>query len=230
MAGSSNSIACYLEIGSKRTFAAALDWPGWCRSGRDEPEALRALVVYAPRYARAIATAGVPFQAPGDLSAFKVVERLDGSSGTDFGAPGAVPAQDAQPLDAASLERLQALLKACWRAFEETCRAAQGKPLRLGPRGGGRQVDAIALHVLNAEAAYLARLGGKPVKSVGMELSTALAQSCQAALDTLALAVNTPAAIPAPGPRGGARWTPRYFVRRSAWHLLDHAWEIEDRV
>jgi hypothetical protein len=24
-------------------------------------------------------------------------------------------------------------------------------------------------------------------------------------------------------------WSIRYFVRRSAWHALDHAWEIEDR-
>jgi hypothetical protein len=24
-------------------------------------------------------------------------------------------------------------------------------------------------------------------------------------------------------------WEPRYAVRRSAWHALDHAWEIEDR-
>jgi hypothetical protein len=23
---------------------------------------------------------------------------------------------------------------------------------------------------------------------------------------------------------------PRYFVRRAAWHILDHAWEIEDRI
>jgi hypothetical protein len=26
------------------------------------------------------------------------------------------------------------------------------------------------------------------------------------------------------------RWSPRYFVRRSAWHAVDHAWELEDRV
>ena len=28
----------------------------------------------------------------------------------------------------------------------------------------------------------------------------------------------------------GRALTPRYFVRRLAWHDLDHAWEIEDRV
>jgi hypothetical protein len=35
--------------------------------------------------------------------------------------------------------------------------------------------------------------------------------------------------IPARGPRGGKRWSAPYFVRRAAWHVLDHAWEIEDR-
>jgi hypothetical protein len=28
---------------------------------------------------------------------------------------------------------------------------------------------------------------------------------------------------------GEKRWPPRYVARRMAWHLLDHAWEIEDR-
>jgi hypothetical protein len=25
-------------------------------------------------------------------------------------------------------------------------------------------------------------------------------------------------------------WTPRRFVRRTAWHLFDHLWEIEGRL
>jgi hypothetical protein len=41
----------YLEIGTRNTFAAALDWPGWCRVGRDEAAALRALFEYGLRYA-----------------------------------------------------------------------------------------------------------------------------------------------------------------------------------
>jgi hypothetical protein len=36
--------------------------------------------------------------------------------------------------------------------------------------------------------------------------------------------------LPRVGPRGGLRWTPRFYVRYSAWHILDHAWEIEDRL
>jgi hypothetical protein len=30
-------------------------------------------------------------------------------------------------------------------------------------------------------------------------------------------------------PIAGRRWPPRYAARRIAWHVLDHAWEIEDR-
>jgi hypothetical protein len=47
-------------------------------------------------------------------------------------------------------------------------------------------------------------------------------------LDALAAAVE--GRLPVAGPRGGKLWTPRFFVRRVAWHLLDHAWEIEDRI
>ena len=35
---------------------------------------------------------------------------------------------------------------------------------------------------------------------------------------------------PVPDPRNTKRpWSPRYAVRRAAWHVLDHAWEIKDR-
>ena len=36
--------------------------------------------------------------------------------------------------------------------------------------------------------------------------------------------------LPDVGPRGGKRWPAPYAIRRSAWHALDHAWEIEDRL
>jgi hypothetical protein len=36
--------------------------------------------------------------------------------------------------------------------------------------------------------------------------------------------------VPERGPRGGAIWSARNYVRRIAWHVLDHAWEIEDKV
>ena len=227
MTRSANHIDVYLEIGKKRTFAGAVDWPGWCRGGRDEGVALQALCDYAPRYARVLHTAGLGFQAPADASAFAVVERLEGDATTDFGAPGVVPSGDAQPVDAAELRRFQTLLKACWGAFDAAARAATGKELRKGPRGGGRDLEGVVQHVLGADAGYLARLAWKVEKGEAADLAGELARTRQAILDALAAAAH--GEVPEQGPRGGVRWTPRYFVRRVAWHVLDHAWEIEDR-
>src|SRR5512142_580880 len=89
----------YLEVGNRRTFAAALDWPGWCRPGRDEASALQALFEYGTLYANILRTARLGFQAPKDISAFIVHERLKGNTTTDFGAPDVSPALDAQALD-----------------------------------------------------------------------------------------------------------------------------------
>ena len=82
-----NSIKVYVEVGKKKTFASAMDWPGWSRGSRDEGAALGALFDYGPRYARVLAGTGVAFQAPADASAFEVIERHEGNSTTDFGAP-----------------------------------------------------------------------------------------------------------------------------------------------
>ena len=62
-----------------------------------------------------------------------------------------------------------------------------------------------------------------------MDDVSALIEAIQQA-DEQALAFATSDEMPATGPRGGALWKPRYFVRRSTWHILDHAWEIEDRI
>src|SRR4029450_9907291 len=91
-----NKLNVYLEVGSRRTFAAALDWPGWCRMGRDEATALQTLFAYGPPYARILRSARLGFQVPSDVSAFVVVERLKGNATTDFGAPDLAPASDAQ--------------------------------------------------------------------------------------------------------------------------------------
>jgi hypothetical protein len=218
----------YLEDGKKRTFAGALEWPGWCRSARDEVAALQTLFDYRLRYARAIQSAHLGFEPPQDLTAFLLVERLEGDSTTDFGAPSVAPSVDGEPTSEQQLRRFQALLVALWTSFEATARAAQGKELRKGPRGGGRDLEDIIRHVQAAEVAYLSRLGGKVP---GAELTSGLWEDFvpihQAILATLVLSGD---GLPPVGPRGGKRWTARYFVRRTAWHVLDHLWEIEDRI
>lgn len=223
-----NQLNVYLEIGKKRTFAGALDWPGWCRSGRDEPSALEALLDYGPRYADVLRPAGIEFQPPGDESTFTIVERLEGNATTDFGAPAVAPAMDDEPIDEDELQRFQAVLKACWQAFDAAVQAAGDKELRKGPRGGGRETEGIVRHVVESDAGYLSALGWKFKPDKTADLSQQLEQVRQAILEALVAAAH--GEIAAQGPRGGMRWRPRYFVRRTAWHVLDHAWEIEDRI
>lgn len=225
------TIDVYLEQGAKRVFAGALDWPGWCRSARDEVGSLEALVTYGPRYLAVISgMAGegvaIDFQPPDTASTLRVVERFEGDSGTDFGVPSRAPATDAYGLDPDGIDRQLAILRACWTAFDTAAAGAEGVVLRLGPRGGGRDLPRIRGHVLEADQAYLGQLGSRPPKGDGSAAHVAAHRA--AVIETFtARALGRPV----PDPRDTKTpWSPRYFVRRSAWHLLDHAWEIEDRA
>jgi hypothetical protein len=129
-----------IETGAKRVFACAIEWPGWCRSGRDEALALEALATAAPRYAPVAALSGSPFTETAE--AVEVVERLKGGSGTDFGVPSAIAELDRRPVDATEAARLAALVEAAWMTFERIAAAAPVE-LRKGPRGGGRDRDKL---------------------------------------------------------------------------------------
>ncbi|GAB4209209.1 MAG: hypothetical protein OHK0022_39910 [Roseiflexaceae bacterium] len=220
-------IEVYLEVGAKRTFASAVEWPGWSCGGRDAEEALRALVEAGPRYAQIVQCADPSLHGLASPAELLVVEQLEGDSGTEFGVPSVVPSCDTRPLDEAGLKRLQALLRACWDAFDAAVASAVGVELRKGPRGGGRELDAIVAHVREAERSYLAQLGGKPERRPAATPEQQHEQLRQVALDTMAAAMR--GEIAARGPRGGVRWPPRYFARRAAWHLLDHIREIAER-
>ena len=217
----------YLEAGTKRTFASPVELPGWSRSGRDAPAALGALAEYWPRYRSVLESAGLPDETRVDPEALVVVETLPGDAGTDFGVPARIPAADGRPLDEASLDRLETILRACRDEFARVVSSASGVELRKGPRGGGRDLDTIVDHVLGAETAYLSRLGA-PVTVDGLGRADAAELVRATAHEALARAAAAGGVL-APGPHGGARWPARYYVRRAAWHLLDHAWEIEDR-
>ena len=222
------TIDVYLEVAGKRVFAGAEAWPGWSRSGRDEAAALDALAAYGARYRRALgrAAAGLhPPSGPGDL---RVTERLPGSASTEFGVPGAITKADGRRMTTDEEKAWSAMLRASWRAFDRAAHAAQGVELAKGPRGGGRDLERIVGHVLDAEKAYLHKLGGVYRAEEGIEDEADLAAVRRAGTVVLAALAR---GEPAPRtPRSGSLWPPRYFVRRSAWHALDHAWEIEDRV
>lgn len=217
------TIDVYVERGSKRTFVSAVEWPGWARSGKDEAAALEALVASGRRYAAVVARSRLGFSAPTSTSGIRVVERVRGDATTDFGAPSAAPESDAEALDAAELKRIEALINAAWRAFDNAVANAKGMTLAKGPRGGGRSLTKIVDHVREAESGYVSALGWKfKADSTGE-----LASTRRAVIDGLRASAS--GEIAARGPRGGRRWTPRKFARRLAWHAIDHAWEIEDR-
>ena len=214
-----------LEVAAKRSFASALDWPGWSRGGRSPTDAVAALVAYAPRYAIVAARAGLELPAVSETSV-ETVERLKGSGGTEFGVPGEPAAAESAPLEA-ELDRLLDLLQAAWATFDDVAARAAGVTLATGPRGGGRQVPKIIDHVRGAEAAYLSKLGSKAPSAAEEDPTAPMALVRAAFVDALAaVARGKPVANPN---RTRTPWSPRYAVRRSAWHSLDHAWEIEDR-
>ncbi len=205
----------YLEVGKSRAFACAADWPGWARSGRDEKSALEALADAAPRYSLVAKAARIAF-APG--AGFDVVEHLPGSATTDFGAPGAIAKAESKRLTKKEAGRLSALVSASWTVLDKVVENAPPS-LRKGPRGGGRDRDAIVEHVLGAETMYARKLG--------------LRLKQPDAGDGAALREHRNAIVA--GLRAGTKgvtvngWPARYAARRIAWHAVDHAWEIEDR-
>ena len=192
------------EVGGKRTFASAADWPGWSRSGKDEKTALETLAAYAVRYARVAKLARVEFP-HGELS-FNVIERLAGNATTDYGAP-AIPAKnESKPMTDQEVKRKTALLEAAWKYLDDV-RAKAPEELRKGPRGGGRDREKMYQHVLDAEVAYAPAIGLKLKKPDRKALLEAIRK-----------------------PSKDTKWPVPYAVRRIAWHAMDHAWEMEDRI
>jgi hypothetical protein len=204
------TVRVLLESGRSKTFASALDWPGWCRWGKGDEGALDTLEEYADRYRAVARRAGVRFPA---AVALEVVDRVPGDTTTDFGAPSVASALEADQLRTAELARHGRLLKASWAALDELAVSAPTQ-LRKGPRGGGRDRDAIVDHVAEAERAYARKIGVKR-------------PPFSAAHDVADMREAIAAALLA-GDADGS-WGAAYFIRRTAWHVLDHVWEIEDK-
>jgi hypothetical protein len=193
----------YLEEGAKSVFAVSIDWPGWCRRAATADGALAELDRYRDRYRAAV---GGEFD-PGSL---EVIGSVAGNRTTDFGAPDARGPWDADALAPGELERQVSLLGACWTAFDAVV-ASSSETLRKGPRGGGRDRDAVVNHVREAERAYGRKVGTRvPPRTDWVDQRVAI---------TAGLLTAPP----------GTAWPIGYTIRRMAWHVLDHAWEIEDK-
>jgi len=193
----------YLERGKNSVFAVSLEWPGWCRRARTDELAVEMLESYRDRYAR-IVTA--PFR-PGPI---EVIGSVNGNATTDFGAPDARGPWDQAPLTPRELHRQIAVLQDCWNYFDAAVDVAPAK-LRRGPRGGGRDRDEVVDHVREAERAYCS--------AVGFRVAPRTPWDEQRDVVVTTLRASVP----------GAKWPTAYAIRRCAWHVVDHAWEIEDK-
>ncbi len=217
----SDALRVILEIGKRRrVVAGAMDWPGLDRWGTSEDDAIGKLSSYLPRYAGVAERAGLggAFARARDL---EVVERVPGSSSTDFWGIAHVPSQiERDGLSSADLERRLDLLRACWAFFDDVAARVTGD-IRPGSRSAGRSRDQIIRHVYGTEPEQFSR---KVEVRTPVEVVLApdgLATHRKAYLDAIR-AYNVEG-------KPARTWPIQFLVRRTAHHVTDHAWELEDR-
>jgi hypothetical protein len=211
-----------LELGpkGKRVVAVAPDWPGLERGDKTEEAAIARLQAYLPRYAPIATLAGMDAQFAATSATIDVVERYPGTGSTDFwGISFAFSQFDQQAMSSDELERELTLMRACWEFFDGV-RARVSAEMRKGPRGGGRDRDRIVRHTLGAEQDFAAKLG---VRAPEGALLTD--EGLRAYRDTYCAAIQT---YHAEG-KSARNWPLRYLIRHTAFHTLDHTWEMEDK-
>jgi len=220
----SNHIRVTLEIGpkGKKVVAVAADWPGLERGAKTEQAAIERLLSYAPRYATVTKLAEME-AAFATMPVVDVVEHYPGKGSTDFwGISFAFSSIDQQAIPVEELERELRLMRACWASFDQV-RARVSAEMQKGPRGGGRDRDRIVGHTFAAEQDWARMIGvltpdGAVLTDEGLKAHREA--YCQAIRD-----------YHAQGKLAGkmAKWPLRYLIRHTAYHTLDHAWEMEDK-
>lgn len=214
-------IRVMLETGpkGKKVVAVAPDWPGLERGGTTEQAAVERLLAYVPRYAQVSKLAGLESEIA-NITAADVVERYPGTGSTDFwGISFAFSDIDREPMSKKALERELALLRASWQFFDKV-RARVSAEMRPGPRGGGRDRDRIVTHVFANEADWAKKLGVLTPPDAILNK-----KSLKTHRDAYCDAIRE---FHAEG-KMARNWTLRYLIRHTAFHTLDHAWEMQDK-
>lgn len=216
-----NPIRVTIEIGpnNKRVAAVAADWPGLERGAKTSEAAIERISDYIPRYAVVAKLAGMEAEFAAQ-NGFEVVERYQGTGSTDFwGISYAFSSIDQQAITVESLERELNLMTACWAFFDDVrCRVSA--EMQKGPRGGGRDRDRIVQHIFAVEQDWAKGLGvhtpdGAMLTDEG--LMTHRQAYCHAIRE-----FHSQSKI-------AGKWPLRYLIRHTAYHTLDHAWEMEDK-
>jgi hypothetical protein len=216
-----NQIRVTLEIGpkGKRVAAVAPDWPGLERGDKTGEAAVERLRSYVPRYfpVAKLAGMGIEFDSISDL---EVVEQYQGTGSTDFwGISFAFSSFDQQPMSEEELERELALMQACWSFFDGV-RSRVSAELQRGPRGGGRDRDRLVRHTLAAELDWAKGIGVSfPLDEV---LNDENLKAYRHAYTSAIRAFHSEGKM-------ARKWPLRFLIRHTAYHTLDHAWEMEDK-
>jgi hypothetical protein len=216
-----NRIRVALETGpkGKKVVAVAADWPGFERGAKTGEAAIERLLSYVPRYAPVAKLAGMEAEFASS-GAVDVVEQYPGTGSTDFwGISFGRSAFDLQAMSGEELERELALMRACWVFFDEA-RSRVSAEMQRGPRGGGRDRDRIVRHVLFTEQDW-----AKMVGVLAPEEAPLTDKGLNAYRDDYCDGIRA-----YHGENKMARsWPLRYLIRHTAFHTLDHAWEMEDK-
>jgi hypothetical protein len=205
----------------KKAVAFAIDWPGWSRGAKTVELAQETLESYRPRYRPIAVAAGLAdeFDSAGPL---EVVEDKVGTGTTDFwGISFSTSNSEPEPMDDDELERKIALLEACWVFFDEVA-ADVSAEMRKGPRGGGRDRDQIIRHTIRNESEDFA-------KRLGLRIPEEAALTPEGLRSHRATYVAAMRAYNAGEGKRMRSWTLPFIIRHSAYHTLDHAWEMQDK-
>lgn len=219
----SEPLRVIIEVGKKerRVVAGATDWPGLDRWGRTDDDAIATLTSYLPRYADVAQCAGLGHQFARQRDP-EVVARVTGSGSADYWGIAHVPSEmEHAVLPDDALERRLTLLRACWSVFDDVASRVSAD-LRPGPRGGGWTRDEIIRHVhVNESGQFTRKVEVRTPREV-MLTPDGRAAHREATLDAIR-------AYNADGRIAGRSWPIQFLVRRIAHHVMDHAWELEDR-
>ena len=219
-----NHIRVTLEIGpkGKKVAAVAPDWPGLERGATTGEAAIERLLSYVPRYATVTKLARMEATFA-NITVVDVVEQYPGTGSTDFwGVSFAFSSIDQQAMSGEALERELTLMRACWAFFDDV-RSRVSAEMQRGPRGGGRDRDRIVRHSVAAELDWAKKLG-VPIPHDVMLTDEGL----NAHRDTYCNAIRD---YHSQGKLAGkmAKWPLRFLIRHTAFHAMDHAWEMEDK-
>ena len=206
----------------KKAVAFAVDWPGWSRGAKTPELALELLESYRMRYRPVADIAGLADDLD-SAGALEVVEDAVGTGSTDFWGISFAPSDlEQEPMDDVELDRKIALLRACWAFFDAT-RARVSAEMQKGPRGGGRDRDEIVRHVVRVESLDCANRLGLTVPDEGPPLTA------KGLRDYRESYVRSMWAYNAGEGKRMRSWNLPFVVRHSAFHTMDHAWEMADK-